>query len=489
MAHLHRLIVALLLVACCGLSHALVPKNPGGYWWGSEPNFFPTKAQGCTSLNGGGYSNLVPDSADSDINNGWCNGIFNADGQYYAHLVNMQRQAHVAWCPTNSTEVSGGCQCVSPYVEDSTHTACVTPPTSADKWKKWCQDAAGQALGSVEAPGRGVAGGCLSGINITGSPIDTPGYQAGDVPDGGGCSFVFKDSTSHVDGVPQPGKPYNWVTEGQGFVSGGTCMAGQAPVPPDAPPGTEQAPKGDTDPCPNGYVGTVNGATVCAKQDPTKGVEGTSTGTVKNSDGTSTETKKEIKCDNGRCTIKTTETTRDVNGTIIGTSVKEEENAIGEVCNKEPGTKVCADVGMGNGQGGAGFSGNCLAGFVAKGDDPILNAMALEQYRRNCEFFEKKPDPTDETRAYDDMVAKGKQGGDQTGDLPAASRREVTIGPGDFDYSSAIASQQCFTDRSVQIMGHTLVIPLSIVCPWLEMLGNILVVVGSLLAARIVVRG
>lgn len=118
-----------------------------------------------------------------------------------------------------------------------------------------------------------------------------------------------------------------------------------------------------------------------------------------------------------------------------------------------------------------------------------MNAMALEQYKRNCQFFEKKPDATDETRAYDDMLAKGKQGGDQTGDLPAGSKREVTIGASDFDYSSAIASQQCFTDRSVQIWGRSIAIPLSIVCPWLEILGNVLVVVGSLLAARIVVRG
>jgi len=41
----------------------------------------------------------------------------------------------------------------------------------------------------------------------------------------------------------------------------------------------------------------------------------------------------------------------------------------------------------------------------------------------------------------------------------------------------------------VQIWGRTIAIPLSIVCPWLAILGNILVVVGYLLAARIVIRG
>lgn len=487
MAHFLRLILAVLVMAFSLVAHALIPTVSS---WRVDTNAgqtdaFPTKAQACADayrVRGITYTN-----------GGWLN-VKTTDIGTYCHLTGDHPSSpgtHLdsywsyyggpAMCPANSTSSGGSCACTAPYVEDATHTSCVLPPTSAEKWKKWCQDAAGQSLGPMEAPGKGAPGGCLSNINIVGSPIDTPGYSPGDVPEGGGCSFAFKDGRSYADGVPEPGKPYKWVTEGEGVVGGGTCMAGDAPIPTDAPPGTEAAPKGDKDPCPSGFQGTVNGTPVCAKHDPTKGVEGTSTGTTKNPDGTSKDVKKDIKCDNGRCTIKTTETTRDANGTITGTSVKEEENTIGEVCNKEPGTKVCAGVGMGNDEGGAGFSGNCVAGFVAKSDDPILNAMALEQHKRNCEVMRTDTEPS--TWA----AAEGAKTDNAMKDNPNNSA--VSIGAGSFDTSDSLGGGGCSLNKTVVVRGYSVALPFNVLCDPLAVLGQILVAVSLLLAARIVTRG
>lgn len=335
------------------------------------------------------------------------------------------------------------------------------------------------------AAGKGLPGGCLTGINEVGSPIDG---DTGGLPESFGCSIRFVTDGDVISAQDPDTK--GWVTRGQGRVTGETCVAiGTGGVPNDAPEGTEEEEPGKPNDCLYGLVKGVNGSIVCAYDDPNGTIEGTETSSVKNPDGTTTDTKKDTKCDAGVCTTTTTTTTRDSAGNVTGVATDEKKESIGQTCSKDPGNKVCATTGGGGGEGGAGFSGTCAAGFVAKGEDPIANAMALEQHKRNCQYFEKKPDATDETNAYDAMLAKGKQGGDQTGDLPASSRRDVVIGPSDFDYSSAIGAQQCFTDRHVSIWGKSIAIPLSIACPWLEVLGNILVVVGSLLAARIVVRG
>ena len=384
-------------------------------------------------------------------------------------------------CPVNSQPSGGSCACKANFEEDPTHTSCVP---AKGRWEKACEQNAGNRF-DFKAAGRGLPGGCLTGINEVGSPIEG---DTGGLPESFGCSMRFITDGDVISAQDPETKA--WWTRGQARVTGETCVAtGTGGVPNDAPPGTEEDEPGKPNDCPYGLVKGVNGSIVCAYDDPNGTIEGTETSSVKNPDGTTSDTKKETRCDGGVCTTTTTTTTRDAAGNVTGVKTDEKKESIGQTCNKDPGNKVCATTGGGGGEGGAGFSGTCEAGFVAKGEDPIANAMALEQHKRNCQFFEKKPDATDETREYDAMLQKGKTGGDQTGDLPASSKREVTIGPSDFDYSSAIGAQQCFTDRSVSIWGRSIAIPLSIVCPWLEILGNILVVVGSLLAARIVVRG
>lgn len=331
--------------------------------------------------------------------------------------------------------------------------------------------------------GKALSGGCLTGINEAGSPIDG---DTGGLPSSFGCSMRFVDGDQISWQDPDSKQ---WGTKGIARVTGGTCVAtGTGGIPNDAPPDTEEVEDGKKNPCPWGLVKAVNGQIVCAYDDPNGTIEGTETTGKKNPDGTTTETKKETKCEGGRCTTKTTETTKDAAGTVIGTKVDEKEQTIGQKCNEDPGNKVCATTGNGNGEGGAGFSGSCEGGFVAKGEDPIANAMALEQHKRNCQFFEKRPDATDETRAYDAMVEKGKQGGDQTADLPEGSKRSVTLSPADFEGRDVINTSMCISDKTVVVMGMSVRIPFSTVCPWLEYMGLVLLGCSYLVAARIVMK-
>ena len=402
-------------------------------------------------------------------------------------------------CPANSTSVSGGCQCTSPYVENAAKTACEAPPDP-------CLAIKGAMYGEIEwaSASKGNNYACLGGAGQLAS-----------------CQTVAVcDYTSQAPG--QSG----YTCRGIAYATGGRASMctgngesadGPSPAPVKDPLNPDKLPSpGQPAParCPAGQApGEFNGARICA---PTGSETQTSTPspgngstTVNNSDGSSTTLTQtgRTTCQQGQCTTVTNTTnvttnapgnntcpsgqtsgTTTVGGqsrtTCTGTSSGSSTGAQSGFCEKNPKGKQCDGDGS-----DTSFGGTCAGGFKAVSDDAVLNAMAEEQYKRNCQFFEKKPDATDETRAYDAMLAKGKQGGDQTGDLPEGSKRDYTIGPGDFDYTSAIGPQQCFTDRSVTMWGKSIAIPLSVVCPWLEILGNILVVVGSLLAARIVVRG
>lgn len=498
MAHLYRL-VALCALACWSFaSFALIPPVSGyRAVHQSKPvatAYFLTKQQACdaapaaysAAYGGTAFVSSFEDTAcfvQSSLTGG---EIFTFEGGSSA-------------CPANSSTAPGGCQCNAGYVENSAQTACELPPDP-------CVDVKGAIYGEIEwaSTTKGNHYGCVGGEGMIAScqtvavcdyTQRTPG-QAGYTCRGNAYATGARSvmCTGTGESSDSPSKPP--VTD---------------PVNPDKPPVPGQPAPAR---CPAGQApGEFNGARICAPtgsgSETSTPAPGNGSSTVNNSDGSSTTSTQtgRTTCVQGQCTTVTNNTnvttnapgndtcpsgqtpgTKTVNGqtrtTCTGTKEGTTTEAQTGFCEKNPKDKQCDGDGADNSFGGA-----CAGGFKAVSDDAVLNAMAEEQYRRNCEFFEKKPDATDETRAYDAMVAKGKQGGDQTGDLPEGSKRDYTIGPGDFDYTSAIGPQQCFTDRSVTMWGKSIAIPLSVVCPWLEILGNILVVVGSLLAARIVVRG
>jgi hypothetical protein len=139
-------------------------------------------------------------------------------------------------------------------------------------------------------------------------------------------------------------------------------------------------------------------------------------------------------------------------------------------------------TGSGDGDGDgdkSGFGGSCMAGFACEGD-AIQCAIAREQYARNCKMFD---DSSAESDLYN--ANKGKTG-NQTGDLPGNETISLT---GRIDTSDPLGGGGCIGDLSVTVWGQGVSLPLSNLCQYLAMLGNILVAVSMLMAARIVTRG
>jgi len=142
---------------------------------------------------------------------------------------------------------------------------------------------------------------------------------------------------------------------------------------------------------------------------------------------------------------------------------------------------VCS--GGGTGGSGGGFSGNCAAGFQAKGEDPILNAMALEQYKRNCQLF-------DTTGAASQQYAiESAKTGDQTTGLPGNSTIDLSGGA---DMTDALGGGGCPADQTIAInvagRSFSFVLAVSKACQGMEWLGIALVAATAIACAFIVFK-
>lgn len=124
------------------------------------------------------------------------------------------------------------------------------------------------------------------------------------------------------------------------------------------------------------------------------------------------------------------------------------------------------------------FGGQCEA--VTCDGDAIQCAIVRDQYKRACELMEKE---SAESQLY--ATNKGKDG-NQTGELPG---NETISLSGRIDTSDALGGGSCFGDLNITVWREPVTLPLSSLCQYLAMLGNILVAVSLLMAARIVTRG
>ena len=413
-------------------------------------------------------------------------------------------------CVGNSSLVNGQCVCDAGYEQ----TSGAEGPQCQKK--NDCASLAGKSYGELRWKSDFEVD--AEGYHYVCGVWEDAGQGKCIVKAGGGINIKFQDG----DGV--------WWTAGEGRFTGeiaSTCSGDGSSSSDGNVAGPDSG--SDKNPCPNGYPGTVNGTDVCVPHQGQNGIEGVDTKKETDKDGNTKETKTETKCKDGVCTTTTTTTTTNTTTNTTTTETTTTTSSASETCAKNPGAAVCKAMGKdqgvldglrqfckenptigmcakaggsgngnGNGDGdgdgdgdedGNSFSGNCEAGFVAVSEDAVLNAMAKEQHIRNCKFFDEKPEPTDDTNDADEMRAKGKSGVDQTNDLPEGLRKSFEISGADFDTTSVIGAQSCFTDKNVSVFGKTIAIPLSIVCPWLSIIGDLLMVVGWILAARIVIRG
>ncbi len=154
----------------------------------------------------------------------------------------------------------------------------------------------------------------------------------------------------------------------------------------------------------------------------------------------------------------------------IGNKPLPDDSKGDDFCKQNPTLDICKT---------GSFGGTCKTNFKCDGD-AVQCAMAREQHIRNCQIFEAQ---TDESKLYD--ANKGREG-DQTKDLPG---NDVFNLSGRIDTSDSLGGGRCMSDLNVTVAGSAQTIPMSGICPYLGIFGNILVAVSMLLAMRIVFKG
>lgn len=154
----------------------------------------------------------------------------------------------------------------------------------------------------------------------------------------------------------------------------------------------------------------------------------------------------------------------------IGNKPLPDDSKGDDFCKQNPTLDICKT---------GSFGGTCKTNFKCDGD-AVQCAMAREQHIRNCQIFEAQ---TDESKLYD--ANKGREG-DQTKELPG---NDVFNLSGRIDTSDSLGGGRCMADLNVTVAGSAQTIPMSGICPYLGIFGNILVAVSMLLAMRIVFKG
>lgn len=500
MAHFYRLIVAALLLFLTSMAHAFAP-TPNTEYGGPAIGWYRDLTTACyahiaalgEASNGGHYEfDSVLQAQTYCV---W--DLVRSDGTVANQFGAAQLGTRVVdTCPSNSTLGGGTCTCDGGYQENSDSTSClpVTPPPDPCLAPKVVVD--GVCVDPPPPPECQIPLGSIS--NSSTQQYTADGY--------GGGMMCFEHCSSYpTTSGKSPEGP--WSARGPWTSTGVTCSGsgpsgGPSPTPPDTPPPPNGGPPDPDAPtpqdppfqCPTGQCpGSVNGTNVCVpctqSQNNTTNTNNTNT-TTTNPDGspvtppeggtgpgsndgnTNTNTTTSTTCSGSSCVTTETTTTTNADGTTTTTNATQEKPKE-TFCTENPKSPLCVE---------GSFGGACGSGFQCNGD-AIQCAIAREQHVRSCSLFEDMTSP--EAQLY--QAKKGLQG-DQTTGLPGNST--VTFGPASFNTSNAIGgSASCMPNLQVTVMGASLSLPFNVICPYLGILGNILMAISFLLAARIFMRG
>ena len=125
--------------------------------------------------------------------------------------------------------------------------------------------------------------------------------------------------------------------------------------------------------------------------------------------------------------------------------------------------------------------GGACGAFNCQGD-AIQCAIAQEQHRRACKLF----DDVDSAEYKLYASQKGKEG-KVTGALEG--NRDVNINGVLTAQDQFLGPGACPADEVIQLAdGHSFSIPYSKLCPFLSMMGNVLVIVASISSVFIIIR-
>lgn len=343
------------------------------------------------------------------------------------------------------------------------------PPDPCEMLADMCSGSEGMST-SFSLPGRkaGVSFTCMAPAAIgTNNPL--PGCTKGCMAQVGGYTVAMQDNSG------------SWVTTGSAKYSGATCDPSvindlNAETDPEYVPDEDPTTTDKSDPsCPNGFKGTVNGVSVCVPPKASSGV--TEMESKDNGDGTKTDSKTEVKCENGKCEVTKSSTTTNIQtGSTVSSSSVTTTVDKATYCSQNKTAGACKDEKGENEDGNGSFTGNCDSGFQCKGD-AITCAIAKKQHADYCEAL-KSP----EHAAY---VAAKAITGKVTDDLPG--NQTINLMDRFSSGDDFIGAGSCPPDRSIALLYGQLVIPYSQLCPWFSILGNIMVVVSCIAGARIIV--
>lgn len=372
-------------------------------------------------------------------------------------------------CPANSTQSGTSCICNTGFNEENGR--CVAPDP--------CKDLAAFCASKK---------GARQNYAVWDNAADTfcyvpPDDLFWDQPKYPGCNQGCMGQTIGMT-VGTPNDAGRMLYRGEGSLTGGKCtegISGTAEAP--GTQGTEKDPAINSEDC-AGFKGTVNGVTACIPATSATGVDWT--GTTTNPDGTKTETTTTTTCTNGVCTSTTTKTNKDATGATTGTSSSTDKVSQTAYCTKNPGNAVCAAV-SGTSMPGAGgegakskFGGSCASGFTCEGDG-IQCAIAKEQHARNCQIDALKD--SDLYKAWEAVKDFGDK--NVTKNLPGNKTHDITIASND----EFIGAGSCPADRVID-MGSlgSFTLPFSELCPWLQIMGYVFVILCSIQGGLIIIR-
>ncbi len=386
-------------------------------------------------------------------------------------------------CPANSTKTGNSCVCNSGYKE--TNNQCVKdnicgflegkpvpglPRIEADYGKQSASWAAGQLgkPGLVCTPEQcqasGTVTGCVAGQGEQGTTVcyvTEPKYTGdsckSDEPPGSTdkpCSPGTKPSAAN----PAICEPFNTTCppthEPSKYVEN-VCIPKEDTDPNSGPKcedpkdPTKKVPcEAKPNPCPTGMVPSQYVKDLC--------IPGGKDGNTTNPNGDKTT------CKDGKCTT-----------TSPGGGKTEESQA--DFCKKNPDNELCKEV-------KSSFSGNCQMDYKCEGD-AVMCAIAKEQHKRNCE--EDRLIETDEYKMWWKFRDTSENGIKVIDSIPENREHTITIDGGD----EFIGGGSGLADRVISIGKFgSITLPFSKLNYYLEMMGNVFVIICSIVGAMTIIR-
>lgn len=462
------LIGFLLAVTSCTVLAETIPSTvvpgdsyEGQYRWNAEGGWYPTHTAAC-DVKAAYYSSL-------DSNNGSvCRCNVQASNANKADLYQTHADSGNCVYKVTLGRFPG---CATGYTWNGTH--CVGPSTYS------CPS--GYALSEDQQSCTRTD--CTAGRKVeSGMFIDANGDGITQQACLQGCSTNFKGTGPQLHYSFNSQQIQN-VYIGDYIADGQTCSPDSSTeTPVTAPPEQPQPVDSPEYECSSKGMsyGTVNGQVVCLPPgtDQTPPVIDSDKTTESNPDGSRTETETRDTVSGESVTRETTTTTYDAEGNQTAQTTTTTTAGTGAFCEQNPSAAVCKD---GKITGG----GTCGEAPVCAGD-AIQCAIVFQAWKTRCEAAKTNAALGEGSDLAAQLAGVGENA--MTGDATDLETLTDTV-----DVSGQISTEKflsggCIPDKVITglPMGKTVTIPFSQLCLYLEIFGNIMVIIAMLAAARIV---